>query len=111
MAALATGNAQEQITELKALRHKFAGTGVFDFLGPKVPEATAANPTRLRVHCSAPCSLAVLVELPAAYPSDAPPSFWIEAPALEAAQVDALEVFLKEQASFMRGMACISATL
>ena len=133
MAALAAGNGAEHVSELKSLRLEFKGAaGVFEFLGPKVPEATAANPTRMRVQRTAPAPFAVVVELPAEYPSDAPPVFRIEAAAspaggdggggaaaaaaaaaggLEDAQVDAIEAFLAEQAGYMRGMACISATL
>jgi hypothetical protein len=79
---VAAGNGAEHVSELKSLRLEFKGAaGVFEFLGPKVPEATAANPTRLRVQRTAPAPFAVVVELPAEYPSDVPPVFRIEAAA------------------------------
>ena len=56
-------------------------------------------------------SVAVLVELPAAYPSDALPVFRVDAAGLEDAQCDAIEALLTEQAGYMRGMACVSTSL
>ena len=111
---MAAGNAPAQVAELKALRREFAGAGTFEFMGPKVPEATAESPTAMRFLRTAPALLTVHVALPAAYPSDAPPVFRVEsAPdsTLDDAQVDAIEAFLAEQASWMRGMPCVSSTL
>ena len=78
MAALAAGNASEHVAEIKALRREHRED--FEVLGPKVSEATAANPTRLRIRRTAPADLAVVVTLPAAYPSDASPLFAAEGP-------------------------------
>ena len=111
MAAMAGGNASEHVSELKALRREYRADGVFEFLGPKVSEATPENPTRFKVHRTTPATLAVVVELPAAYPSDAGPVFKVEADALDAACTEAIEEVLAEQASYMRGMSCVSTVL
>lgn len=111
MSAMAASNREEHVAELKSLRREFRGGDVFEFLGPKVSEATAENPTRMRIKRALPAPLAVVVTLPGSYPSDGPPAFRVEADGLEDAQLDALEAHLAEQASYMRGMACVSTTL
>ena len=108
MAALAAGNASEHVAEIKALRREHGSN--FEVLGPKVSEATAENPTRLRIRRTTPSPLAVVVTLPAAYPSDASPVFAVEAE-LDDAYVEALEALLAEQATYMPGMACVSTAL
>ena len=114
MAAIAQGNGESHVEEIKALRREFAAAGSMEFLGPKVSAATAGEPTRMRFARTLPVELVVIVEMPASYPSEAPPVFRVETPlgcSLEHAQVDAIEAFLAEQAGYMRGMACVSATL
>ena len=111
MAALAAGNAGEHIGEIKALRREHKSAGTLEFLGPKVSEATAENPTRFKIARATPAKLAVLVELPPTYPSDAPPKFSVVDSELDAPRNDAIAELLAEQAGYMRGMTCVSTVL
>ena len=111
MAALAAGNAGEHIGEIKALRREHKAAGTLEFLGPKVSEATAENPTRFKIARATPAKLAVLVELPPTYPSDAPPKFSVVDSELDAPRNDAIAELLAEQAGYMRGMTCVSTVL
>jgi hypothetical protein len=104
-------NKPEQVAELKALRKEYTGTGVFEFLGPKVPEATEENPTRMKIHRTDELALTVLVEMPAGYPAQAPPIFKVEGTSLEQGHAEAIEEMLAEQASYMPGMSCVSTCL
>eukprot|EP00586_Coscinodiscus_wailesii_P003078 CAMPEP_0172490588 /NCGR_PEP_ID=MMETSP1066-20121228/21081_1 /TAXON_ID=671091 /ORGANISM="Coscinodiscus wailesii, Strain CCMP2513" /LENGTH=265 /DNA_ID=CAMNT_0013259133 /DNA_START=84 /DNA_END=881 /DNA_ORIENTATION=- len=107
-------NREERVAELKALRREYKGTNNFEFLGPKVPEATRENPTRMKIHKKAgpdEVALTVIVELPEEYPSDASPIFKVEGESLEIAHTDAIRELLDEQASYMPGMACISTSI
>jgi hypothetical protein len=115
-------NKPDQVAELKELRKEYNGTGNFEFLGPKVPEATEDNPTRMKIHRKEEPALTVLVEMPAGYPAEAPPIFKVEAvcgsspsggegATLEQGHVDAIEELLAEQASYMPGMSCVSTCL
>lgn len=121
-------NKKEQVTELKALRHEYrlkakTAANTFEFLGPKVPEATEANPTRMKI-CNPSNGIAVTITMPSRYPSDAPPQFMVEkgegttgilageeATAMTAAHHVAIEELLAEQASYMPGMPCIAMCL
>lgn len=107
-------NKQDRIDELKSMRREYLGTEDFDFMGPKVPDATTENPTRMKIHRKAgpnALPLTVIVEMPADYPSDAPPVFKVEGDSLEPAHVEAVEELLAEQAGYMPGMSCISTCL
>jgi hypothetical protein len=105
-------NKPQQVAELKDLRKEFKGTEVFEFLGPKVPEATEDNPTKMKIHRKDELSLTVTVEMPAGYPSEAPPIFKVEkTEPLEQGHVDAIEELLAESASYMPGMSCVSTCL
>lgn len=120
-------NKREQIAELKALRQEYrqkANQGgddnndTFEFLGPKVPEATKDNPTRMKIH-NPKNGLAVTVTLPAGYPSETPPQFAVEeynddtkvASLFTKAHFDAIQELLEEQASYMPGMPCVAMCL
>ena len=112
-------NKKEQVTELKALRHEYrlkakTAANTFEFLGPKVPEATEANPTRMKI-CNPSNGIAVTITMPSRYPSDAPPQFMVEkgegttgilageeATAMTAAHHVAIEELLVEQAVYAR---------
>ena len=76
-------NKEAQRAELRALRAEHRGTDDFDFLGPKVRDATADNPTSMRIARMAgpggDIALVITVTLPENYPSDAPPVFLVEA--------------------------------
>jgi len=108
-------NKEEQVAELKALRREYKGTDAFNFLGPKVPDATTDNPTRMKISKKAGADeipLTVTVEMPNAYPSDKPPIFKVEGgDLLEQAHFDAIVELLDEQASYMPGMSCISMSI
>uniref|UniRef100_A0A7S1FQH5 RWD domain-containing protein n=1 Tax=Corethron hystrix TaxID=216773 RepID=A0A7S1FQH5_9STRA len=104
-------NKQERITELKALRRDNRGTNAFEFLGPKVADATPSDPTRMRFHQPGPEPFVVLVEMPDGYPADAPPVFRVEGPALDRNRAAAIEDLLDEQAGYMPGMPCIATCL
>ena len=116
------GNKKEQVAELKALRQEYRlkanqGDGsdvdTFEFIGPKVPEATEDNPTRMKIH-NPTNRLAVTVTMPSRYPSEAPPQFKVEGCSSEEEEVltkahhEAIEELLEEQASYMPGMPCIA---
>lgn len=103
-------NAPQQIAELKTLRKEFNGEGVFEFLGPKPADATATNPTRLKIKRDVPVPLTVVVAMPLGYPADAPPIFKVEG-SLEEAHIEAIEELLATQASYMPGMECISTVV
>eukprot|EP00927_Polykrikos_kofoidii_P040682 TRINITY_DN34729_c0_g1_i1.p1 TRINITY_DN34729_c0_g1~~TRINITY_DN34729_c0_g1_i1.p1 ORF type:complete len:285 (-),score=42.14 TRINITY_DN34729_c0_g1_i1:93-884(-) len=103
-------NAPRQIEELKQLRKEFKAEGVFEFLGPKPADATEANPTRLRIKRETPAPMTVTVAMPVGYPVDALPAFKVEG-SLEDIQVEAIEELLATQASYMKGMECISTVL
>uniref|UniRef100_A0A7S1QRS1 RWD domain-containing protein n=1 Tax=Alexandrium catenella TaxID=2925 RepID=A0A7S1QRS1_ALECA len=103
-------NAPRQIEELKQLRREFKGEGVFEFLGPKPADATEANPTRLRIGREAPAPMRVSVAMPVGYPAEAPPAFKVEG-SLGDAEAEAIEELLATQASYMKGMECISTVL
>jgi hypothetical protein len=117
-------NKEDRIAELKALRREYKGTDNFDFLGPKVPDATDDNPTRLKIHHQKEdgLSLTILVAMPSGYPGDAPPVFRVmegerekssslSSLSLEQGHVGAIEELLAEQAGYMPGMSCISTCL
>lgn len=107
-------NKEERVAELKSLRREYVGSDAFEFLGPKVPEATQDNPTRLRIHKKAGAeeiALTVTVTMTEGYPSDTPPTFNVEGESLERAHCDAIEELLDEQASYMPGMSCISTSI
>jgi hypothetical protein len=107
-------NKAEQVSELKALRQEYKGTDDFEFLGPKVPEATEDNPTRMKIHRRNE-SLTVLVEMPSGYPSEAPPIFKVEGSGsctqVTQGHAEAIEELLAEQATYMPGMSCIATCL
>lgn len=109
MAALASGNAPQHVAEIKTLRRDFGED--FELIGPKVSAATEADPTRVRIKRNVPAALAVVVTLPAAYPSDASPLFAVEAAKLGDAHREALADLLAEQASYMRGISAVSTAL
>ncbi len=109
MAALVAGNAEAHVSDIKALRRTYQAPGAFEMLGPKVSEATAENPTKFKVHLETPAPLDVVVTLPASYPSEKSPIFRVEG--IEGAIAEALEALLTEQASYMRGMSCVSTAL
>lgn len=100
----------QQIAELKSLMKEFRKGG-FEFLGPKPRLATVTNPTRVKIMCSAPVPLTVTVAMPVDYPSNAPPIFKVEGESLEEDVIMAIEEELTTQASYMRGMECISITI
>jgi len=117
-------NKQQRVAELKALRREYAGTDAFEFLGPKVPDATIDNPTKMKIHKQVggelKIPLSVVVTMPENYPSEAAPIFKVESgdaageeggALLDRAQADAIEELLVEQASYMPGMACIPTCL
>lgn len=103
-------NIPQQVTELKALMKEFKGSG-FEFLGPKPKEATDANPTRLKVKRTTPAPLTVVVAMPLEYPGSKSPVFKVEAESLKADEIEAIEEYLDEQASYMPGMECIAFAL
>jgi hypothetical protein len=109
-------NKAEQVSELKALRQLYKGTVDFEFLGPKVPDATEDNLTRMKIHRRNE-SLIVLVEMPAGYPSEAPPIFKVDgnggcsSPQFTRGHAEAIEELLAEQATYMPGMSCIATCL
>jgi hypothetical protein len=118
------GNKKEQVAELKALRQEYRlkenqGDGSdadkFEFLGPKVPEATEENPTRMQIHISKLNDLVVTVTMPSRYPSEAPPQFKVEGCIDESvpgsvtiAYNEAIVELLDEQATYMPGLSCIA---
>mmetsp|Transcript_30762 Transcript_30762/g.58374 ORF Transcript_30762/g.58374 Transcript_30762/m.58374 type:complete len:267 (+) Transcript_30762:167-967(+) len=107
-------NKEERVAELKALRREYKGTDDFEFLGPKVPDATPDNPTRMTIHKKAGADaipLNVTVEMPEDYPSTKPPTFTISGESLDRAHTDAIVELLDEQASYMPGMPCISTSI
>jgi len=125
-------NKEERVAELKALRRQYRGTDSFEFLGPKVPDATPDDPTRMKILHKVVSTtddgdeteihLAVTVKMPDCYPSDAAPIFKVEggessssssssSSLLERAHMDAIEELLDEQASYMPGMPCISTSI
>ncbi|CAK0882273.1 unnamed protein product [Prorocentrum cordatum] len=106
-------NAAQQIAELKTLRKEYKAEGVFEFLGPKPADATDESPTRFKIRREAPVPMTVVVSMPVGYPADAPPLFKVEGVegSLEAVYVEAIEELLITQASYMRGMECISTVL
>lgn len=102
----------EQVEELKALRRQYKGSSTFEFLGPKVSEATAEKPTAFKVHFPDPEeAFSVRVEMPSTYPGESPPAFKVESETLEPAARAAIEELLDEQAGYMPGMSCISTVL
>jgi hypothetical protein len=115
-------NAPLQIEELKSLRRQYSSSANFSFLGPKVPEATVDNPTMLTVTFPA-LAVVVSVTMPRDYPSSAPPLFKVDAVAAAGAVADdnsgalsplhleCMEDLLKEAASYMPGLSCISTCL
>ncbi|KAL7525566.1 hypothetical protein ACHAXR_001063 [Thalassiosira sp. AJA248-18] len=115
-------NQTEQIAELKALRQHYRGIAEdddadkFEFLGPKVSQATVENPTRMEITCERH-DLRVMVTLPADYPSQSPPIFEVNqlgsrcAMIITPAHADAIKELLDEQASYMPGMACVATSL
>jgi len=103
-------NVPRQIAELKTLMKENKGEGVFEFLGPKCPDATEANPTRLKIKRTAPVPLTAVVTMPVGYPADAPPIFKIEG-SMDDETREAIEDLLATQASYMPGMECISTVL
>ena len=111
-------NAPRHIAELKALRQEYVGSTNFDFLGPKVPEATETNPTRMKIiFPDGEHPLSIIVTMPHDYPSDSPPIFKVNnkvessSGPLSASQLEAIEDILKESASYMSGQSCISVVL
>ena len=107
-------NKEDRVAELKALRRDYAGTDAFEFLGPKVPEATPDNPTQFRIHKKAGAgeiSLTVTVTMPDEYPSDAPPTFRVGGESLDRSHCDAIVELLDEQASYMPGMASVATSV
>jgi hypothetical protein len=115
-----TSNGDERIAELKGLRREYKGTDAFEFLGPKVPDATPENPTRMKIHKKAGAdadeiALTVTVEMPDGYPGEVPPVFRVEGTCakdpLSRDQTDAIAELLDEQASYMPGMSCIATSL
>ena len=119
-------NKKEQVAELKALRQEYRikekqGDGsedTFEFLGPKVPEATEDNPTRMKIN-NPKNGLTVTITLPAGYPSEVPPRFKVDVfdsdsdsgQLLTEAHFDAIQELLEEQASYMPGMSCVAMCL
>eukprot|EP00929_Paragymnodinium_shiwhaense_P089736 TRINITY_DN49918_c0_g1_i1.p1 TRINITY_DN49918_c0_g1~~TRINITY_DN49918_c0_g1_i1.p1 ORF type:complete len:274 (-),score=21.26 TRINITY_DN49918_c0_g1_i1:59-880(-) len=115
---MANKNAPTQIAELKSLMKEFKGEGVFTFLGPKPAEATDANPTRLKIvrevkgGSGEAVPVTVLITMPIGYPADAAPIFAVEESSLVSdIQIEALEDLMKQQASYMPGMECISTSV
>lgn len=117
------GNKREQIAELKSLRQEYKAKSnqggdndTFEFLGPKVPDATEANPTRMEIH-NPKNGLVITVTLPSDYPSEAPPHFKVEgipsdsSEPLTKAHHDAIQELLEEQATYMPGMPCVAMCL
>jgi len=108
-------NKEEQIAELKALRREYKGTDAFNFIGPKVPDATSDNPTRMKISKKAGADkipLTITVELPSNYPINKPPIFKVEGEKpLEQAHFDAIVELLDEQTSYMPVMSCISMSI
>lgn len=108
------------MSELKALRREYKQKGAaddFEFLGPKVPEATEDNPTRMRIH-QRQLGIVVLVVMPSGYPSDGPPLFQVDQEDGAAAEgkatkehLPAIEELLVEQTTYMPGMICIATCL
>ena len=92
------------------------GDQIFEFLGPKVPEATVENPTRM-VISNERNDLCVTVTLPSTYPSSSPPIFEVDAAnkqcrkIITGAHEEAIRELLEEQASYMPGMACVATCL
>ena len=115
-------NQMEQIAELKALRmhykriEKDDDSDTFEFLGPKVPQATANDPTRMNIACERH-DLRVTVTLPAGYPSQSPPMFEVNAlnnccaPNITPAHEEAIQELLQQQASYMPGTMCVAMCL
>lgn len=115
-------NQTEQIAELKALRKHYRAIAenddadTFEFLGPKVAQATADNPTRMVIACER-LDFSVTVTLPADYPSRSPPRFEVKqlgghcAMIITPAHAEAIKELLDEQASYMPGMACVATSL
>lgn len=120
--AMDSHNRTEQIAELKALRQHYQRTeqdddaDKFEFLGPKVPQATTDNPTKMDI-TSEGNNLRVTVTLPAEYPSNSPPMFKVNAlngccqTIITPAHEGAIQELLEEQASYMPGMACVATCL
>lgn len=111
-------NAPQRVEELKALRQTYKGTDNFKFLGPKVPEATEENPTKMIV--TFPDNdppMDITVTMPSSYPSETAPIFKVEQAdfvcgvVLSRAQKAAIKELLDESASYMPGLSCISTTL
>lgn len=99
-----------QVAELKALMKEFKGKG-FEFLGPKPKEASSTSPCRVKIKFDTPVPLTVTVAMPVDYPGNSAPVFKVEAEALGAPELEAIQELLDEQASYMPGMECISCTL
>ena len=112
-------NKAEQVSELKALRREYKAKqgnddeDTFEFLGPKVPEATEENPTRMKID-NRRNDLSVIVTMPAGYPSVSNPIFKVVGGCSDAvgkAHEEAIEEMLAEQASYMPGMTCVATCL
>ena len=117
-------NRTDQISELKSIRQQYRrkesdedDSGLlFEFLGPKVPQATADNPTKMKFS-SHPNDFCVTVTLPADYPSSSAPIFEVKALNAQCSKVitpvheEAIQCLLDEQASYMPGMACVATCL
>jgi len=103
-------NIPRQVEELKQLMREFKAGG-FEFLGPKPADASDAQPTRLRIKRAVPVPMTVSVAMPVGYPTESPPAFKVEAESLGGAEAEAIEDLLATQASYMKGMECISTVL
>lgn len=117
-------NRVEQIAELKALRQQYGrateqnddADPTFEFLGPKVPQATVENPTRMQFSYEEH-DFRVTVTLPSGYPSQTSPMFQVNALGNQCLTVithgheEAIQELLEEQASYMPGMPCVATSL
>ena len=112
-------NQTEQISELKALRMHYkriendADGDKFDFLGPKVPQSAASNPTQMKITCKRH-DICVTVTLPVDYPSQSSPIFKVNDLGngiIPSGGCEAIQELLDEQASYMPGMICVSICL